>query len=158
MTTEPVPPPRARRTGLVVGIVVVVAVLALCLCGGTAAALYAGNVGPFKDSGLATCESMRDSRDRGQFVDLGDVDDGTDRFTEAEYREFRSRFDESRYDDLRRTGTAYADIVWQVSGARKPGDLLGALLLTGGRIIQAYSDLSGACEAHGVTIPRLTDR
>jgi hypothetical protein len=158
VTTEPVPLPRTRRRGLIIGGLAAIALLALCLCGSTGAVLYVNNVGPFKDSGLATCESMRDSRADGEFVDLGDADDGTARFTEREYREFRSRFAGSRYDDLREAGTAFADIVWQVSGTGKPGDWLGALLLTGGRLIQAYSDLSGACEEHGVTIPRLTDR
>lgn len=158
MIPDPLPPPRPRRRGLIIIGVLVAAVLALCACGGTVVALYAGNVGLFKDSGIATCESMRDSRANGEFVDFGDADDGTTRLTEAEYREFRSRFADSRYDDLREAGTSFADIVWQVSGAQKPGDMLKALLLTGGRIIQAYSDLSGACEAHGVTIPRLTDR
>jgi hypothetical protein len=32
---------------------------------------------------------------------------------------------------------------------------LGAVLVMGGQMVQAYASLSGACGAHGVTLPPL---
>jgi hypothetical protein len=76
--------------------------------------------------------------------------------TESEYLDLRARFANSRYADLRDSGTKFVDLIWQLSGVSDGGEALGAILLMGGQLVQAYSSLSGACAAHGVVIPPLT--
>lgn len=127
----------------------IVGVACILVGGGIFAMLYFSNVGPFKDSGLAMCESIRDGQDAGS------ASDSDSPLTEAEYLELRAQFANSRYADIRDAGTRFVDLVWQLSSV-DDDDSLGAALLFAGQIMEAYSALSGACAAHGVVIPPLS--
>jgi len=118
--------------------------------------LYVGNIGPLKDSGLSMCESIRDSKNPTGTASATDSSSSA-KMTEAQYLELRAKFAKSRYADIRDSGTKFVDLIWQFSGATDD-DALGALLLVGGQIVQAYSSLSGSCAAHGVVIPPLTEK
>jgi hypothetical protein len=150
--TPYVPQGKMPRRNQPVLILVLVAVFLLLMGGAAFGALYVNNVGPLNDSGLAMCESMRDSRKAGL-----PADEGNALTREERYRELRSRFAGSRYADIRDAGTKFVDLAWQLSGT-KDTEALGVGLLLGGQILQSYSAFAGACTAHGVTIPPLTDR
>lgn len=147
--SEPTPPaaPRSRRPLFIV----IVAVVALALIGGIAVAvLRAGNVGPFKDSGLAACEAIRDRKSQIAKKD--------EKVTQADYQKLRKVFADSRYADIRDSGTKFTDLIWQFQGMHPESDLgdLGLALAAVGQLMQQYSSLSGACAAHGVVIPPLS--
>jgi hypothetical protein len=142
------PAARSRKPLLIA----VGAVVALVLIGGVAVAVLRGsNVGPFKDSGLATCEAIRDDKSKASPKKDGDA-----KVKEAEYRKLRKLFADSRYSDIRDSGTKFVDLVWQFQGVdtNKEG-ALGMALVMGGQLMQSYSSLSGACANHGVVIPPL---
>jgi hypothetical protein len=130
-----------------------IAVVALVLIGGgTAAVLRGNNVGPFKDSGLAACEAIR--ADKKQIAKK----DG-EKFTEADYQKLRKVFSDSRYADIRDSGTKFTDLIWQFQGMDSKSDgALGMALAAVGQLMQTYSSLSGACANHGVVIPPLSTK
>jgi hypothetical protein len=147
---QPVPPVSARsRVGLFVGLGLVVV---LMLLGATVTALYLGNVGPFRDSGLALCESIRDAQNSGNPLDVDGSDGNRYRLTEAEYQDLRSRFAGSRYADIRDAGTRFTDLTWQlaqVGGA----DVVRDLLVVTSQLLPAYGALTDACANHDVILP-----
>lgn len=149
----PTPPaPRSRRPLFILaGIVVAALVL---VGGGTVAVLRANNVGPFKDSGLAACEAIRDSKTKGS-------SNSNDKMTAAKYREMRKPFADSRYADIRDSGTKFVDLAWQFAGSTGQNSnnndgSLGMALVAVGQLFQSYSSLSGACANHGVTLPPIS--
>lgn len=140
------PAPRSRRPLFIV----IAAVVALVLIGGvTVAVLRANNVGPFKDSGLAACEAIRDSKNQ--------IAKKNEKVTQADYQKLRKVFADSRYADIRDSGTKFTDLVWQLQGMDTNADgAFGMALAFLGQVMQSYSSLSGACAAHGVVIPPLS--
>lgn len=161
-SVQPVPPqtfgagptPTAAtrsRKPLLIG--VVAAVVIVVAAASAFVTLRAGNVGPFKDSGLAMCETIRDDKGKTTSND-------NEKMTEASYLKLRKPFANSRYSDIRDSGTKFVDLVWQFAGATQKGGnedgALGMALVMGGQLMQSYSSLSGACANHGVTIPPLS--
>lgn len=98
-----------------------------------------------KDSGIAACEAFRDkSKVDGASTDTN----GT--LTEAQYRQLRKVFEDSRYDDIKAAGTKMMDVLWQVSQLGKnPG--LEALPYVG-QMMSSITDVQGACANHGIVI------
>lgn len=142
------PAVRSSRRPLLIAAGAVVALL--LVGGGTFAVLRAYNVGPLKDSGLATCEAIRDNKNKNK-------SSGDDKIKADEYLKLRKKFSGSRYDDIRDSGTKFVDLVRQFDGTDKNSDgALGMALVLGGQLVQSYSSLSGACANHGVTIPPLS--
>ncbi|MEV4808695.1 hypothetical protein [Micromonospora avicenniae] len=137
------PPAASARQGrkpLVVGLAAGAAVLVLAVAG---LAVYEGFIK--EDSGVAACKAMRD----GQKI-VGDDDAGDDKLTEAEYREVRGQFEDSRHDDIKEHGTALVDIAWQVSNLPKDQEM-GALAFLG-PMGTHISGLQTACANQGVIV------
>ncbi|MEV6376419.1 hypothetical protein [Micromonospora musae] len=137
----PAAPARGGRKLLITGIVSLVAVLAVVTAG---VAVYDTFIR--EDSGVAVCKAMRDGKDI-----LGNEQrSGDDEMTEAEYREARELFEDSRHEDIREHGTALMDIAWQVSNL--PEDQgMGALAFLGAMGTH-ISGLQTACADHGVIV------
>ena len=149
--TDPVPPPAS--SGLPIGLVVGVGLLLVMLLGGaTVSGLYLGNVGPFKDSGLALCEDIRDAQNSGNPLKLNGSDGNRYRLTETEYQDLRSRFAESRYDDIRDAGTRFADLNWQLNQVGSATIVRDIIKLTS-QLLPAYGALADACANHDVILP-----
>jgi hypothetical protein len=148
--TQPVPPPTSSRVpvGLLLGVGLLVVVLC---CGITIAGLYLGNVGPLKDSGLAMCEEMRDAQNSGNPLELDGSDGNRFRLTEAEYHDLRSRFADSRYDDIRDAGTRFADMNWQLNNLGGTNSVRDLMKLAS-QLLPAYSALADACANHDVIL------
>lgn len=150
----PDPRARRRRTGLVIGLIAAVVVVLVGVA--TAGVLMVRNVGPFKDSGVAMCEQIRDAKTNNTTVTGSTSSDG--KLTLDGYHKLRRQFADSRYADLRDAGTKFIDLAWQLAQSTDSGDsegALGAVLLMGGQIMQLYSSLAGACANHGVDLPPL---
>lgn len=142
------PAKRSRRGWLIAGALVLVA-----LIGGTLTLLF-GPISPVKkvvpigkDSGVAACEALRDKTVVSHAVAGESQADG--------WARARKLFADSRYGDLRDSGTKVVDLIAQYDGLSSGGNDTGAALFMGPQIIQAYASLSGACSAHGVNIPAL---
>jgi hypothetical protein len=99
-----------------------------------------------KDSGIAACEAMAGNK---QIVDGAKV--GADeKLTEAQYRQVRKVFEDSRYDDIKDHGTKLIDVVWQVS---QLGDTPGMEVLAFvGPLTTEVSGLQSACADQGIII------
>jgi hypothetical protein len=96
------------------------------------------------DSGVAACEALRDG-DKAV-----DGDDGDKTMTEAEYRELRGVFEDSRYEDIRDHGTKLIDLVWQLSKlGEEPG--MEALAFMG-PLTEHVTGLQSACADQGVIV------
>ncbi|MEU6202427.1 hypothetical protein ABZ814_02390 [Micromonospora musae] len=139
------PPPAApagrSRKLLITGIVSLVAVLAVVTAG---VAVYDTFIR--EDFGVAVCKAMRDGKDILGNEERG----GDDEMTEAEYREARELFEDSRHEDIREHGTALMDIAWQVSNL--PEDQgMGALAFLGAMGTH-ISGLQTACADQGVIV------
>ncbi|PWR11310.1 hypothetical protein DKT68_06045 [Micromonospora acroterricola] len=138
----PAPPPAgSSRKPLLFAVGAFVAVLAL-LAGGYA--VYDGFIK--EDSGVAACKAMRD----GKEIDGTAKDSGDDKLTEAEYREAREQFEDSRHDKIREHGTALIDIAWQVSSLPEEQEM-GALAFMG-PLTTHMSGLQTACADQGVIV------
>jgi hypothetical protein len=138
------PPPPAGTSGrkpLLFTAVAFVAVLMLLAAGFT---VYDGYIK--EDPGVAACKAMAEGKDpNGTTKGSGDIT-----FSEAEYRETRKLFEDSRYEDIRRHGTALVDIAWQISQLPK-GQEMGAyaFLASAGA---ATAGLQTACADQGVIV------
>lgn len=98
-----------------------------------------------KDSGVKACEALRD----GQTKFNGDAKND-DPMTEAQYRELRSVFEDSRHDDIKDHGTKLMDIVWQVS---QLGDNPGMEALAYiGPLTTHMTGLQSACADQGIIV------
>jgi len=145
----PSPPPKRSRLGIV--LVAVVGALVL-IGGGTLISVLAG-VGPgaalTKDKGVRACEAITAVKD-GRKLDASGIGEGKDGIAIL-----RDAFNHSRYDDLKTAGTAAMDLMRQFAGA-SDDDSLGLAIVAGGQMVEKWSALSGACSAHGVEIPSLS--
>jgi hypothetical protein len=100
-----------------------------------------------KDTGVAACEALRDKTVVSGAKAGGSEADG--------WARARKLFSDSRYPDLRDSGTKLVDLMAQYDGLSSNGNETGAVLFMGSQIITAYGSLSGACSAHGVNLPAL---
>jgi len=133
-------------------VIVSVAVAAiLLLSGGGVLYVGLGGAGPaaayLRDSGVVMCEAMAA---RKADAPEAPQQNSPERLAESQYRAIRKQFSRSRYEDLRRAGTHFVDVVWQIQGAEP------ALLLLAGLLFSAYSDLAGACVNHDVMVPPIS--
>ncbi|MGW4157504.1 hypothetical protein ACWEDF_30595 [Micromonospora chersina] len=135
------PPIKRSRKPLIVALGAVLAVLLLTTAG---FAVYEGFIK--EDSGVAACKAMRDDTK----VVADDESGGDDKMTEAEYREVREMFEDSRHEKLREHGTALVDIVWQVSNLPE-GEEMGALAFIG-PMGTHVAGLQTACADQGVIV------
>ncbi|MGY0002812.1 hypothetical protein [Micromonospora sp. I033] len=134
-------PTRRSRKPLIVALGAALAVLLLATAG---LAVYEGFIK--EDSGVAACKAMRD----GTSAVADDKSGGDDKMTEAEYREVRELFEDSRHEKLREHGTALVDIVWQVSNLPE-GQEMGALAFIG-PMGTHVAGLQTACADQGVIV------
>ncbi|MFC0505165.1 hypothetical protein [Micromonospora costi] len=135
------PPAQPNRKPVIVAAVATAAVLLLGVAG------YAVWDGYIKeDSGVAACKAMRD----GEKIVGDDTSAGDDKMTEAEYREVRELFEDSRHEDIREHGTGLIDILWQVSNLPE-GQEMGALAFIG-PMGTHVSGLQTACADQGVIV------
>ncbi len=104
------------------------------------------------DSGVRACKDVATGDTAGGTrSNAGDVT-----MSQDDYRRIRGQFQGSRFADLRGSGTHFVDLVWQIGRMlRAGGDPLTSAIAYGGEVFSAYSDLSGACANHGVTLPPL---
>lgn len=133
-------PAKPNRKPLIVAAAAAVATLMLATAG---YAVYDGFIK--EDSGVAACKAMRDGRN----VD-GSTDDSDDKISEAEYREVRELFEDSRHDDIREHGTALMDVVWQVSQLPEGQEM--AALAYMGPLTTHMSGLQTACADQDVIV------
>ena len=104
------------------------------------------------DSGVQACKDVAAGDDAGDTrPNAGDVTMSPD-----DYRWIRGQFQGSRFADIRGSGTHFVDVVWQIGRMfSSGGDPLAPAIAYAGEVFSAYSDLSGACANHGVTLPPL---
>lgn len=132
------PPPRKRTIWPYA-----VLVLAAVACGAAYVA-YDRNL-ILKDSGVKACEAMAG----GDKMFAGKAGDGK-KLTEAEYRQVRAVFEDSRYDDIRDHGTKLMDLAWQIS---KMGDNPGLEALAYvGQVTEHMTGLQSACADQGIIV------
>ncbi|MEK8107642.1 hypothetical protein NKG94_25990 [Micromonospora sp. M12] len=103
----------SSRKPLLIAVAAFVGVLALAAGG---LAVYDGFIK--EDSGVAACRAMSE----GRLLDGSAKDSGDDELTEAEYREARKIFEDSRKPEIREHGTALVDILWQLQDAEDSGE------------------------------------
>lgn len=116
----------------------------LLMIGGSAAFAYDRGL-ILKDSGVAACEAMRD----GNKVPGAGEAKG---FTEAEYREVRETFADSRYEDIREHGTKLMDVAWQVSQLGDGGEVGMEAWVYMQPLTTHMSGLQSACADQGIII------
>ncbi|MEU8285553.1 hypothetical protein AB0C01_14575 [Micromonospora sp. NPDC048905] len=138
----PSPPAGASgRKPLLLAGVAFVALLMLVAAGLT---VYEGFLK--EDSGLAACKRLAEGKSPdGSVKGSGDL-----KLTEAEYRQTREVFEDSRYEDIRKHGTTLIDIAWRISQLPKgqESDAFGLLTAAG----TASTGLQTACADQGVLI------
>lgn len=135
------PPSAKDRKPLIVAATAFVAVLFLAFGG---YAVYDGFIK--EDSGVAACKAMRD----GKQADGSPKESDDDKMTEAEYREARGVFEDSRHEDIRKHGTALMDLAWQISQLPE-GQEMGAIAFIG-PMGTHVSGLQTACADQGVIV------
>ncbi|MDG4840820.1 hypothetical protein O7631_30200 [Micromonospora sp. WMMD967] len=139
---ETPPPARSSHTFLIVAGAAVVAVLVLGVGGW---AVYDRFIK--EDSGIAACRAMAEDKNIDGTAKTSGEDD---KLTEAEYREARKIFEDSRHDKIREHGTALMDIAWQVD-QMPDGETGGALALLG-PMGTHVSGLQTACADEGYIV------
>jgi hypothetical protein len=97
------------------------------------------------DSGLAACQAVHDGGRIG-----GVTQSSSKTLTEDNYRKARQVFQDSRYGDIKASGTKLMDVVWQVSQLG-PDPGMAALPYVG-QLTSAVTDFQGACANHGVIL------
>ncbi|MGK5520844.1 hypothetical protein ACSNN9_15995 [Micromonospora sp. URMC 107] len=136
----PAPPAKSFKP-LIVAVGGAVAALMLVTA---AYAVYDGYIK--EDSGVAACKALRDGKNAD-----GSEDAGEDaKMTEAQYREAREVFEDSRHEKIREHGTALMDLAWQINQLPK-GEELGALAYIG-PMGTHMSGLQTACADQGVIV------
>ncbi|WP_433113769.1 hypothetical protein [Micromonospora sp. CA-246542] len=135
----PPQPAKSSRKPLIVAALAFAAVLVLGVGGYV---VYDGLIR--EDSGIAACKAMAD----GKQMDGKPKSADDDKLTEAEYREARKIFEDSRKPKIREHGTALIDILWQVQGMEDGG---GALALIG-PMGTHVSGLQTACADEGYIV------
>lgn len=101
----------------------------------------------FKDSGVQACEALRD----GNKLFTG-AQQTEEKLTEAQYRELRAVFEDSRHDDIRDHGTKLMDVVWQVSQISQGGEPGMEVLAYLGPLTTHMTGLQSACADQGVVV------
>ncbi|MET8040377.1 hypothetical protein ABZU25_05860 [Micromonospora sp. NPDC005215] len=138
------PPPPAGTSGrkpLLFAAVALVALLMLVAAGFT---VYEGFIK--EDSGVAACKALAEGKGPdGTAKGSGDI-----KLTEAEYRETREVFEDSRYEDIRKHGTALVDIAWQISQLPEGQEMAAIALLV--PVETATTGLQTACADQGVIV------
>ncbi|GGM58107.1 hypothetical protein GCM10011608_48830 [Micromonospora sonchi] len=148
---QPLPPPptssaasggaKDNRVRLIAAGAAVLAVLVIGVVGYTVWDTFVR-----EDSGVAACKAMSEGRQPD-----GSDDAGEDaKLTEAQYREARKVFEDSRHEKIREHGTALMDIVWQVDQLDDE-EALGALAFMG-PLGTHMSGLQTACADQGVIV------
>jgi hypothetical protein len=142
------------RAPLIIGLIVGLAAVAVLFTGvGIFLGLRASNVGPLKDSGIVMCETLRDWADHnvmgaGVAPAPGELD--------KKALAARAQFAGSRYADIRDAGIKYVDLSRQIRALDTDSEASVALAtMIGPKLFENWANLSGACVAHGVTIPAL---
>jgi hypothetical protein len=141
--TSDVPPHKASRKPLIVAVLATVGVFVV---GGVGYGVWDGFIR--EDTGVAACKAIRD----GKQMDGSPKGSSDDKMTEAEYREMREIFEDSRHDKLREHGTGLVDVVWQAQGL---GDGAGLALI--GPMGAHMSGLQSACADQGVIVDLSAD-
>ncbi|MEU8209619.1 hypothetical protein AB0B85_10515 [Micromonospora sp. NPDC049044] len=121
-----------------------VAFVALLMFAATGVTVYEAFIK--EDSGLAACRALAGGKDPDGTVNRS----GDMKLTEAEYRQTRKLFEDSRYEDIRKHGTALMDIAWQISQLPK-GQELGAFAFLASAET-ATTGLESACADQGVDV------
>lgn len=98
------------------------------------------------DSGVIACRRLAAVKDTS--IPVPPLPAGKTRGQQA-----RIEFAASHYSDLRLAGTAAVDLITQYGGQN--GDAVA--LASAGQLVEKWAALSGACSAHGVTIPTLSE-
>ncbi|WP_327643682.1 hypothetical protein [Micromonospora zamorensis] len=138
----PPPPVKSSRTPLIVAGAAFITVLVLGVGGW---AVYDRFIK--EDPGIAACKAMAADKN----IDGSPKTSGEDdKLTEAEYREARKIFEDSRYEKIREHGTALMDIAWQVD-QMPDGENGGALALLG-PMGTHVSGLQTACADEGYIV------
>ncbi|MER7417161.1 proline-rich domain-containing protein [Micromonospora peucetia] len=136
-----VAPVGAGRKALIIAVVGAVALLMLITA---AYAVYDGYIK--EDSGVAACKAMRD----GKNPDGSEITDEYSKAPEAEYRKLREVFADSRHEDIRMHGTAFVDLVWQISQTSNEG--LDDALDHSAPLESHMLRLAAACADQGVIV------
>lgn len=98
-----------------------------------------------KDSGVSACQAMRDNAAQSKTASESPL-----KISEAQYKEWRDAFADSRYDEIRLHGTRLMDLVWQLS---QPGASDGLNALTYMQpLTEHMSGLQSACADHGIIL------
>lgn len=113
-------------------------------------ALYFHSKGVFgKDSGVAACEQMAVNAKDGKKSDKKTL------MTEAQYKEKRAPFENSKYADIKVAGTNLVETIYKADHAQLD-DTLGSSIVLLTTVQTQYGALQTACAAHGVDLPSLT--
>ncbi|WP_204036387.1 hypothetical protein [Micromonospora qiuiae] len=134
-------PAKPSRKPIIVAVLAAVAVLAV---GAIGYAVWDGFIR--EDPGVAACKAMADGKQADGSAKTSD----DDKLTEAEYREVRKVFEDSRHDKIREHGTALMDIVWQVD--QLPEDQEFGALAFLAPMGTHISGLQTACADQGVIV------
>jgi hypothetical protein len=110
-----------------------------------------------KDSGVQACEAMR-AGTSGIKTD-GEKDEP---MTEAQYKQLREVFADSRHNDIQNHGTKLIDVIWQMTQAMGPsskdpsaaadGEAFGAALLYMQPLATHMTGLQSACADQGIIV------
>ncbi|BCL17034.1 hypothetical protein [Micromonospora sagamiensis] len=138
--TATAPQATIRKPLLIAG----VAALAVLFTGTIGYAVWEGFI--HEDTGVAACKAMRD----GKKMDGSEKTNGDDKMTEAEYREARAIFEESRYEKLEEHGTAIVDLAWQIQNLGDGNEM--AALAFARPMGMHLSGLQSACADRGVIV------
>lgn len=156
----PAPAPRGKRGLSPLRVVLLVLSVAVVLAGaGIAAAAVSGKgpaAGLVKDSGVKACEQIRDNAaaEKASPAPSPTASKNAAESLKA-YQAFRKQLADSRYDDLRIAGTEVIDLIYQMSGSGNSDADAGVALAAMGQLVQKWASFAGACQNHGVTIPKL---
>ena len=147
ITTSVPPPKKTSRKPLIAAALAAVGVLVV---GPVGYVVWDGIIR--EDSGVAACKAMRDGK---QMDGSAKGDGGDDKMTEAEYRQAREIFEDSRHEKLREHGTGLVDVVWQMQGLGDDSGM-GALAFIG-PMGTHVSGLQSACADQGVIVDLSSD-
>ncbi|MGC4808484.1 hypothetical protein [Micromonospora sp. DT233] len=139
-------PPQPNRKAIIISAAAIVGVLAVGTLGFV---VWDGYLR--KDSGVAACEAMRD----GKSPDGRDKSPENKLVTEAQYRQLRKVFEDSRHDKIREHGTGLVDIGWQIE--QLPEGQSSAALAFIGPMGTHLAGLQTACADQGVIV-NITDQ
>jgi hypothetical protein len=107
----------------------------------------------FKDSGIKACETLRDGA-----TSMMGVAKSTTKLTEAQYRQMRKVFEDSRYGDIRDHGTKLVDVIWAMSQATDAGGSNDGDVVTGSALVylpplgEHLTGLQSACADRGIIV------